>query len=330
MASVSVTLFGICVGVLGVLGLAAFPAGLWVSRRSMRAKWQDGAESAVQTGLLEATKVGAENERRRADNAESELRKTTEQFQFQKTTSQQLENDNRRLQIGLDNFQKQYQNLQKQMRQLENDKRDAETGHETAHKKSQALTKELKQKQLLLDGRTEELRGAQAFLTTADQYAVADVIRLVEHLNAEIMQVAAAMVDELNVEKIKNEVPLGDGNEVVMRVDRILGVATTKLLRKSGDHLLILVQTAFQTSMVSYTKRIVSSWSSDADVIEDTLTKIYAQVRETGKWIRLSLCSKSANLFLLKSCSLYLLVGSSLQRPPSNACQTTSPLSFQA
>ena len=307
--------------------MVTFVAGFYISRITMRAKGQDDAESAVQTGLLEATKVGAENERRRADNAESELRKTTEQFQFQKTTSQQLENDNRGLQIGLDNFQKQYQNLQKQMRQLENDKRDAETGHETAHMKSQALTKELKQKQLLLDGRTEELRGAQAFLTTADQYAVADVIRLVEHLNAEIMQVAAAMVDELNVEKIKNEVPLGDGSEVVMRVDRILGVATTKLLRKSGDHLLILVQTAFQTSMVSYTKRIVSSWSSDA---EDTLTKIYAQVRETGKWIRLSLCSKSANLFLLKSCSLYLLAGSSLQRPPSNASQTTSPLSFQA
>ena len=108
-------------------------------------------------------------------------------------------------------------------------------------------------------------------------------------MNAEIMQVAAAMVDGLDVKKTKNAVPLDDGSEVIMRVDRILGVAITKLLRKSGDHFSILVQTAFQTSIVSYTKRIVSSWSSDAAVIEDILSKIYAQVRETGKWTKMSL-----------------------------------------
>ena len=108
-------------------------------------------------------------------------------------------------------------------------------------------------------------------------------------MNAEIMQVAAAMVDELDVEKIKNVVPLDDGSEVIMRVDRILGVTITKLLRRSGDHLSILVETAFQTCMISYTKRMVSSWSSDAAVIEDILSKIYAQVRETGKWTKMSL-----------------------------------------
>jgi len=213
-------------------------------------------------------------------DAEMELGKTKEQLQVQKATSQQLENDNRELQIGLDNAQK---HLLLQKRQLETAKWDAETERETAYKKSHGLAKELNQKQLPLEGRME-LRGAQALLTTADQYTEAGVTRLVEHLNAEIMQVAAAMVDELDVEKIKNAVPLGDRSEVVMRVDRILGVVITKLLRKPGNHLLILVQTAFQTSMVSYTKRIVSSWSSDADVIEDILIKIYAQVRETGEW----------------------------------------------
>ena len=97
------------------------------------------------------------------------------------------------------------------------------------------------------------------------------------------------MVDELDVEKTKNAVPLDDDNEVITRADRILGVTITKLLRKSGGHLSILVQTAFQTSMISYTKRIASSWSSDAAVIEDILSKIYAQVRETGKWTKMSL-----------------------------------------
>jgi len=262
--------------------------------RNRRQGDEEMAESAVRidelTKQLDIAKVDAENERRRlADNAEREFRKMKEQLQSQKAMRQQLENAKRDIEIRFDSAQKQNQNLLLQKRQLENAKWEVETERDNTNRKSQSLTKELNQKQLLLDGRTEELRGAQAFLTTADQYAVADVIRLVEHLNAEIMQVAAAMVDELGVEMIKNAGPLDKGREVVMRVERILGVALTKLLRKSGDHLSILVQTGFQTSMISYTRKIVSSWSSDAAGIEDILSKIYAQVRETGEFPRLSL-----------------------------------------
>src|SRR6266545_2327812 len=190
-----------------------------------------------------------------------------EQLQSQKAMCQQVENPKRDTEIKFDSSQKHNQNLLLQKRRLEN-----------AHRKSQFLMKELIQKQLLLDGRTGELRGAQAFLTTADQYSVADVVRLVEHLNAEIMQVAAAMVDEFDVEKIQNVVPLDDGSKVIIRVERILGVPLTRLLRKSVDHLPLLVQTAFQTSMVSY---VVSAWSSHASGIWDIPSKIYAEVRET-------------------------------------------------
>ena len=297
--SISATMFGVCVGVGSVSGIlflvAIIVSGCWIfmAKRSMRNKGQGDEEMAVSvvqldelTKQLEAVKVDAEKERRQlADNAERAHRRVNDQLQIQKATHQQLESAKREV----DDVQKRYQNLLSQKKQIESAKWDAETGRENAHKRCQALTKELNQKQLLLDERTEVLRGAQAFLTTADQYAVADIIRLVEHLNAEIMQVAAAMVDELDVEKIKNAAPLGDGSEVVMRVDRILGVAITKLLRKSGDHLSILVQTAFQTSMASYTRRIASSWSSDTAVIEDILSKIYTQVRETGEWTRMSL-----------------------------------------
>ena len=44
----------------------------------------------------------------------------------------------------------------------------------------------------LLDVRTAELKGAQVFLTKADQFSGADVIKSVEELNGEIMQTAAS------------------------------------------------------------------------------------------------------------------------------------------
>ena len=51
----------------------------------------------------------------------------------------------------------------------------------------------------ILDERTAELKGAQAFLTTADQHSGADIIKMAESLNAEIFQ-ASAMMAELLVD----------------------------------------------------------------------------------------------------------------------------------
>jgi DNA repair exonuclease SbcCD ATPase subunit len=49
----------------------------------------------------------------------------------------------------------------------------------------------------LLQVRTADLRGAEAFLTTADQYSGADIVNMVKSLNAEIFQAAAFMAELL-------------------------------------------------------------------------------------------------------------------------------------
>ena len=49
----------------------------------------------------------------------------------------------------------------------------------------------------LLDDRSAELKGAQAFLTTADRYSGADIIKMAESLNAEIFQASALMAELL-------------------------------------------------------------------------------------------------------------------------------------
>jgi len=49
----------------------------------------------------------------------------------------------------------------------------------------------------LLEVRTADLRGAEAFLTTADQYSGSDIINMVNLLNAEIFQTAAYIAELL-------------------------------------------------------------------------------------------------------------------------------------
>jgi hypothetical protein len=59
------------------------------------------------------------------------------------------------------------------------------------------LEKDLEQTKTLLESRTEELSAAQAFVTTADQYSVADVCALLERLNDEFFQCAMDLSDAL-------------------------------------------------------------------------------------------------------------------------------------
>ena len=58
----------------------------------------------------------------------------------------------------------------------------------------------------ILDERTAELKGAQAFLTTADQHSGADIIKMPESLNAEIFQASAMMAARKEIERLKEEV----------------------------------------------------------------------------------------------------------------------------
>ena len=97
-------------------------------------------------------------------------------------------------------------------------KREAEKQIRDLQSKNQKLEEELKilkgtlrgvqEKHLhtvkLLEERTADLKGAQTFLTTVDRYAGAEIMKMVEALNAEIFQ-GAALISEL----------LGDGTAMI-------------------------------------------------------------------------------------------------------------------
>ncbi|KAF8181794.1 hypothetical protein BJ912DRAFT_906612 [Pholiota molesta] len=152
----------------------------------------------------------------------------------------------------------------------------------------------------LLETRTAELRGAEAFLTKADQLSNVEVVGLLESLNSEIMQIAASMTEELTIEEKRidaeaKEQESDEAREAYARAEDTVGPRMAELLKNSEHHEdPILVQLAVQASMAAYTHWIISSWVFESPEDEHMLSEIYARVRETeeqavsGRWRQLT------------------------------------------
>ena len=67
---------------------------------------------------------------------------------------------------------------------------------ETQARQAQSMQERLKQTQDLLEARTTELSGAQAFLSTADRLSEMEVLHIVRDLNENIFQIAVILVEE--------------------------------------------------------------------------------------------------------------------------------------
>lgn len=150
----------------------------------------------------------------------------------------------------------------------------------------------------LLRIRTTELKGAQAFLTKADVLSGAEVIKLVETLNGEIMQTAAVMAEAFTIEQTKIEAKDGDSedmNKVHARVGEIVGFRMAELLRTSEHHEdPILIQMGLQTAMAGYTHWVISSWCFESPEDERMLSEVVFltnRVEEqavSGRWRQLT------------------------------------------
>ncbi|KAF8901880.1 hypothetical protein CPB84DRAFT_1776901 [Gymnopilus junonius] len=167
---------------------------------------------------------------------------------------------------------------------------DLEKDREGARKQNQALvdqTRNLGSRNQQLESELRrakvehaQLKGAQAFLTKADQLSGADVIQI-----------------ELAIEqkKVDGEEEEEQKAEAYARTEDIIGSRMTNLLKTSEHHEdPILVQIALQASMSAYSHWIVSSWAFESPDDEHMLSEIYARVRETeeqavsGRWRQLT------------------------------------------
>lgn len=141
----------------------------------------------------------------------------------------------------------------------------------------------------LLEHRTKELHGSQVFLTKADRFSGAEIIAMIESLNADIFQTAASMADALvDLDGRSSKVDVGAVREGSLKTAEIIGNRMAELLRSSSPHedLTFIIQTALQAALAACAHWVISSWCFRMHEDEHLLGKIYDRLRESGKFLK--------------------------------------------
>lgn len=268
---------GVYVTLIGISAVGIFGAFKWYAFRqeTQRLQLQQGKAKRKQEEELSSLRRSL-SERQ----AEVELKRQTVaslNLEIEKLTNKVVVAERE-----LEDAKKQNQALTDRTKGLNAQKKQLETDLQRTRSEQKHLGE-------LLEVRTNELKGAQTYLTKADQLSGAEVIKLVEELNGEIMQTAAIMAEELIVEEkhVNASGKEQDSEETrvaTARTEEIIGPRMTELLRISEHHDdSILIQIAFQTAMAAYTHWMISSWCFESPEDENMLSEIYARVREAGK-----------------------------------------------
>lgn len=147
-----------------------------------------------------------------------------------------------------------------------------------------AMSEQKAQLHTLLDDRTFELKGAQSFLTTADTSSGADVISMLQRLNAEVLQSAAymaeSMVDTFSFESggvVRNE----NAYEVVTG---LFGQSLAHYLvtKKHKDDPL-LIQITFQSCFIKFLEIVICSLTLPGEDVNRVLGSTYQRIRCGGE-----------------------------------------------
>ncbi|KAF9068281.1 hypothetical protein BDP27DRAFT_1448480 [Rhodocollybia butyracea] len=134
--------------------------------------------------------------------------------------------------------------------------------------------------QELLDTQRQELQGTRAFLNMFDSYSGGDIIEMLNTLNAEIFQAAAAITDMTERARRDGGSHRRSDDASVVEVRRTLGDEVGVLLQRIeiGGESVAIVQAALQTSLNIAVKRICRSWSKEGSVGK-ALNDVYVQIR---------------------------------------------------
>ena len=140
----------------------------------------------------------------------------------------------------------------------------------------------------LLETRTSELKGAQVFLTKADTFSGADLISMVQGLNADILDTAAYMTDTFDFGQTSQTISTGRQQSVPERVESGLGKLMAHLLAQvehKRDQ--TLIQIAVQACLSYWCHHIASVWIIDANNtgLNDTLADLYGIIGANGECI---------------------------------------------
>ncbi|EKM51018.1 uncharacterized protein PHACADRAFT_32061 [Phanerochaete carnosa HHB-10118-sp] len=161
---------------------------------------------------------------------------------------------------------------------------------ETSQKTIEELTRELQHlqtaysnKESLLTTRSVELRAAQVFLNKSDTVSHGDVQRMLEHLNAQIFQLAALVTDRTAFCDARLKYSELEGT--YGKTERWLGLPIANLLYLSSHaEDPTWAQTGLQAITVELAAWIISAWDvSMDDLLNSLLTSIHKNIFERGK-----------------------------------------------
>ena len=138
----------------------------------------------------------------------------------------------------------------------------------------------------LLEEKTTELKGTQVFLNKADSLSGADVVGLVNSLNAEVLQVAAYMADTLEFGNLMSRQEEG-WSKAERRARKTVGGELTQALqvgvealKDKNDFDPTLVQFALQIALTRCCYNISTSWGLGEE--NTWLARVYADIKQKG------------------------------------------------
>ncbi|KAF8959253.1 hypothetical protein BDZ97DRAFT_1667426 [Flammula alnicola] len=185
---------------------------------------------------------------------------------------------------------KRIEDLEARYRKREEELRTTQTRLRAAEEKNLQMAK-------LLEVKTADLNGVQTFLTTADVYSGAEIIAMVESLNAEIFQASAFMA-----ELIEDETMVASALERSKNLERCKQVLEGQVRRQIGNDLFahfehkyadvraepLPLQLALQCLLSAWCTHKTRSFALSH--FGDNLEKLYRQIRESeaqaiaGRW----------------------------------------------
>jgi hypothetical protein len=136
----------------------------------------------------------------------------------------------------------------------------------------------LDEKDKLLVERTAELTAAQAFLTRVDAFSEAEVVGMVENLNALVNSASGAISDAWDQ---RGPVP-GTLVETSSDLKQIRDYFGNPMVEQIAARNPVAVTLAIETYLVNFVRRVTSGWGG-GDVAE-ALGEIYEMISTKGKF----------------------------------------------
>ncbi len=185
--------------------------------------------------------------------------------------------------VTLSNFT---QGLQARFSQLEARANQLQTNVAELERALSVAQNERRKTAGLLEIKGAELREAQLYLNKMDDVPDREVQAIVEKLNSTIFQTAATVADSFQ-ERYQCQAGVALAEEACARLERsqlINPELAQAILSADNSADSVLVQTAIQTVVVSYSRWLCTTWDFRVSDAPSLLQAVYAQMREHGTY----------------------------------------------